>query len=275
MYKSKTPILISLPRNGSHFVASYLRRHYLRHGLLYPNSDYKGMELFFEGESYNIERMITLFENLRDVYKLDMFNIFHGTHLMATVDIPSRPNIHCVFDWFKEFYEGYQIILLRRRNIWKTYMSWLFHNTIRIKLEASGDENTVNHPWHSFENNNIKEDLLKSTIEAVKPKFVHNEKTWLNFVRDVQYFNNVVVPYYEDGTLTRNWWLEDLTEEQLELTYAHPTGEGGELLIRNTHFKPYSIKYETYYKPIELNKIRDKFMKVYETSFKPYGYVAD
>ena len=35
--KSKTPILISMPRSGSHYVGNYIREHYKSNGMLFPS----------------------------------------------------------------------------------------------------------------------------------------------------------------------------------------------------------------------------------------------
>ena len=274
MYKEKTPILISMPRNGSHYVATYLRRHYHISGLLYPLNDTYSLELFNDVRGRNINSKIELFESLRNVFNLDMFNIFHGAHLMQYVTMPSRPNIHILFDWFKEFYSGYQIVLLRRRNIWKTYLSWLFHSTIKNKLK--NEENMTTHPWHGMENK-LNEDILKSTIESIKPDFVHNELIWQYFIKDVVLFNEKICNYYLNDynkVLVRDWWLEDLTEDMLEGNYAYKSDDS-EMLIQNTKFKPTSIKYESYFSLSELHTIKTKFNEVYETTFKPYGYLVD
>ena len=263
-----------MPRNGSHYVASYLRRHYHANGLLYPLSGNNG-ELF-DGEFFKLNKSIELFEDLRNFFNLDVFNIFHSTNLMANVFIRSRPNIKRLFDWFKEFYDGYPIIILRRRNIWKTYMSWLFHNTVRERLIAFGEKDVDNHIWHSIENNTAKEDELKSLIETIKPNFTHDETIWQNFIRDVKFYNEEVISYYltkYNRTLVRDWWLEDLTDEFLDTHFKY-VDEANEVLTRNDGFKPYSIRYETYFGK-ELPIIKAKFKEVYETTFKPYGYVVD
>tara|TARA_B100000035_G_scaffold231553_1_gene199723 strand:- start:525 stop:1358 length:834 start_codon:yes stop_codon:yes gene_type:complete len=277
MYKDKTPILISMPRNGSHYVATYLRRTYHLRGLLYPLSDYGAMELFNTSTNKrSINSSIEMFETLRNNFDLDIFNIFHGPHLMEKINIPSRPHYRMVFDWFKEFYNGYQIVLLRRKNIWKSYISWLFHCTIRDKLQH--EENNEVHPWHSKQMDQ-NDDILKSTIETIKPDFVHNEALWQNYIRDVKYFNEEVIDYYLNDysrTLVRDWWLEDLNDEMLEENYKYNENNGSEeLLVRNKNFKPSSIKYQNYFSTSELHTIKSKFDEVYKTTFKPYGYLVD
>ena len=68
-------------------------------------------------------------------------------------------------------------------------------------------------------------------------------------------------------------WLEDLTDEFLDTHFKY-VDEANEVLTRNDGFKPYSIRYETYFGK-ELPIIKAKFKEVYETTFKPYGYVVD
>ena len=268
-----------MPRNGSHYVASYLRRQYHYKGLLYPIDSGYNMELF--GPTFEYKKHIEFFEYCRNHFNLDVFNIYHSTHLAENVYIPSRPGIKRLFDWFKEFYEGYPIIILRRRNIWKTYISWLFHNTIRERLIAFGEKDDDDHSWHSHNTTGVKafppEDKIKSLIETIKPNFTHDEHRWQNFIRDVKYYNDEIIGYYTSSnynrTLVRDWWLEDLTDESLNEHFKY-TDEDDEILVRQHTLKPFSIKYETYFGK-ELPIIRAKFKEVYETTFKPYGYVVD
>ena len=87
---------------------------------------------------------------------------------MEKINIPSK-YYRMVFDWFKEFYNGYQIVLLRRKNIWKSYISWLFHCTIRDKLqhEENNEVHLSSFSWHSKQMDQ-NDDILKSTIETIK-----------------------------------------------------------------------------------------------------------
>ena len=201
---------------------------------------------------------------------------------MDTIDLPSRQKHDKLFDWFKEFYDGYKIFLLRRKNIWKTYMSFLFHTTVATayKKNKTGDtykgQASTEAPWHNIEGKHSQE-TLKSTIQLVNPKFVHNEQLFYKFCSHVNYFEEEIITYYLKGnydkSLIMNYWLEDLNDEILTDWFVSKHRQNN--FVMEEKYKPFSIKYETYYKKFDLQVIRDKFMKVYDNEFKHYGYVVD
>ena len=284
--KSKTPILISMPRSGSHYVGNYIREHYKSNGMLFPSiwsseifSNHQGE---FPFSHLGLNQLIRYFEDTRNTFNCDIFSIFHAPHLMDTIDLPSRQKHDKLFDWFKEFYDGYKIFLLRRKNIWKTYMSFLFHTTVATayKKNKTGDtykgQASTEAPWHNIEGKHSQE-TLKSTIQLVNPKFVHNEQLFYKFCSHTNYFEEEIITYYLKGNydknLIMNYWLEDLNDELLTDWFVAKHRRNN--FVMEEKYKPFSIKYETYYKKFDLQVIRDKFMKVYDNEFKHYGYVVD
>jgi len=287
IHKTTTPVLISMPRSGSHYVGSFLRETYKGRGVTFPG----GSELFSPDFVTRTTDVIELFEFIRNKSKMDIFTVFHSDHLSNNINIPARPKYETLFDWFKEFYDGYQICLLRRKNLWKTYISWLFHHSIKTAFLkgtesfSARDYETLDdvHPWHNIRGSQNNE-IVKSTIQQISPKFVHREKLWQNFLRELRYFEEEIITYYVKGKYNhlnvRSWWLEDLDDEKLSEWYVPEerrfTKAGGiNTFVMGEQIIPFDIKYETYFKKSELEKIKEKLDKVVDTEFKHYGYVVN
>ena len=277
--KTKTPILISTPRAGSHYVGQYIRETFRNRGILLPGS----AELFGYADSpldLNHKDIIKFFEDTRDKLQMDICCINHAGHLNNRVRILSRPHYETLFDWFKEFYDGYQMVLLRRKNIWKQWLSYLFHKSIDIAADQSGDTFSRRrwtedvHPWHNVKGT-MREGILKSTITQLNPKFVHRENVLLNFLLDIRYMEEEVRNYYVNGSYNnsniRDVWLEDLNDDILTQWYV-PNGMHHDMYEK---IIPFTIKYETYFKKPDLEFAKNKFMKIYNDELKHYGYVVD
>ena len=277
--KTKTPILISTPRAGSHYVGQYIRETFRNRGILLPGS----AELFGYADSpldLNHKDIIKFFEDTRDKLQMDICSINHAGHLNNRVRILSRPHYETLFDWFKEFYDGYQMVLLRRKNVWKQWLSYLFHKSIDIAADQSGDTFSRRrwtedvHPWHNVEGTQ-REGILKSTITQLNPKFVHRENVLLNFLLDIRYMEEEVRNYYVNGSYNnsniRDVWLEDLNDDILTQWYV-PNGMHHDMYEK---IIPFTIKYETYFKKPDLEFAKNKFMKIYNDELKHYGYVVD
>ena len=100
----------------------------------------------------------------------------------------------------------------------------------------------------------------------VNPKFVHNEQMFYKFCANTNYFEEEIITYYVKGkynkNLIMNFWLEDLNDELLTKWFV--TKDKQTSYVMDEKLKPFSIKYETYYKKFDLEVVRDKFMKVYD-----------
>ena len=277
--KTKTPILISTPRAGSHYVGQYIRETFRNRGILLPGS----AELFGQVDSpldLNHKDIIKFFEDTRDKLQMDICSINHAGHLNNRVRILSRPHYETLFDWFKEFYDGYQMVLLRRKNVWKQWLSYLFHKSIDIAADQSGDTFSRRrwteevHPWHNVEGTK-REGILKSTITQLNPKFVHRENVLQNFLLEIRYMEEEVRNYYVNGSYNnsniRDVWLENLNDDILTEWYV-PQGMRVDMYEK---IVPFNIKYETYFKKPDLEFAKNKFMKIYNDELKHYGYVVD
>jgi|SRR6056300_17746 hypothetical protein len=274
--RTQTPILISMPRNGSHYVAHFIREIYKQNGLLTPytftnefldNRPTKGMP--------PIEQRIEFLESCRNTFQFDVFMTVHSHHLYQPLRIPARPNLYNVFDWFKEFYSGYQIVILRRKKLWKAFVSWMFHKSVRESLDRSGNVHAGNrdklHYWHNVNNTGYNvEDTLKSTVLKYKPVFKYDNYNFSQFCASVRFLNETIIPYYDTAKLRpnlRNLWLEDCNDELLKNTF-HPSNKIEEW---SQPYKPFTIKYETYFGEY-IDEMKDKFNDQYEKEFKYYGY---
>ena len=62
----------------------------------------------------------------------------------------------------------------------------------------------------------MKEEILKSTIAALNPKFIHRENILQNFLSEIRYMEEEIRNYYVKGSYNNNnvrdVWLEDLNE---------------------------------------------------------------
>ena len=193
--KTKTPILISTPRAGSHYVGQYIRETFKNFGILTPRSS----ELFNEEElpdGIRLNEVIHFFEYARDNFGYDILTVTHASHLGDPIRMLSRPQYENVFDWFKEFFDGYKIVLLRRKKLYKQWLSYLFHKSIDFAQRQSGATFKLNmpedvHPWHNLEGTR-RESMLKSTIAALNPKFIHRENLFQKFLFDIRFMEEEI-----------------------------------------------------------------------------------
>ena len=200
--KTKTPILISTPRAGSHYVGQYIRETFKNFGILTPRSS----ELFNEEElpdGIRLNEVIHFFEYARDNFGYDILTVTHASHLGDPIRMLSRPQYENVFDWFKEFYDGYKIVLLRRKKLYKQWLSYLFHKSIDFAQRQSGATFKLNmpedvHPWHNLEGTR-RESMLKSTIAALNPKFIHRENLFQKFLFDIRFMEEEIRNFYIKG----------------------------------------------------------------------------
>ena len=257
LIKKYCPIVISMPRNGSTWVQSYIRASYKSNfnsvvpyetQTLHTVKSSSGE--FFDPEEYpqlDTKEKIHLIETLKKINLAVCHKVFANMFL----DTPE------MWPWFKEFYKDYNVILLRRRNIWKTYISLLFHRTIDKHIDKK--ENL--HMWHGRSNNEKREDLLKSAIQTYKVPFKFNKEHFAHFTK--------VVRFYQDEVLTafpNKWqmWLEDLSDEKLAEMFRVEV---------QTEVAPLKhLNYLSYYEPKELKLIQDTFEERFDNEFQFYGY---
>ena len=252
LIKKYCPILISMPRNGSTWVQSYVRASYKNRNDSVIPYDYANE--FFDIKVYS---QLTTKEKIHLIETLEKLDIVMNHKVFANMFI-DEPEL---YPWFKEFYKDYNIILLRRRNIWKTYISLLFHNT----YDQYANTGEFLHPWHGRGDftieNETREDLLKSTIQTYKIRFEFNKQHFANFTKVVRFYQDEVIAAFPD-----KWpmWLEDLSDEKLAKIFKV------EIQKEVTPLK--RLNYLTYFEPKELKLIQDTFEERFENEFRFYGY---
>jgi len=251
--KKKLPILISMPRCGSTWVQSYIHTLYSKTGITLPlkTDDEFFSRIFFATKKIDIQQKIQVIENLKSL-DLELCHMMH-VHMFLDNNI--------LWSWFKEYYKDHKVIILKRRNIWKTYISWLFHFTIRETLRrnhAYKDKEEI-HPWHN--KNLMSGDILKATILENAVQFNHNNTVWEYFLDTIRFLHDEIIPTFNTKPI---FWLEDLTDEMLADMF------GVEIQQQVAPFK--RVNYESYYDPIDLELIKDKFNERFENEFRFYGY---
>jgi hypothetical protein len=279
--KTKTPILISTPRAGSHYVGQYIRETFKNFGMLTPRSS----ELFNEGElpdGLRLNDIIHFFEYARDNLGYDILTIAHASHLSEPIRMLSRPQYEKLFDWFKEFYDGYKIVILRRKKLYKQWLSYLFHKSIDFAQRQSGATFKLNmpedvHPWHNLAGTR-RENMLMSTIAALNPKFIHRENLFQKFLFDIRFMEEEIRNYYIKGPYLNSnildLWLENLNDDKL-IEWFVPLERQNGFVMQEAILPFKNLKIEVYFKKEELDKTKSRFMEYYEKEFKHYGYVVD
>ena len=194
-------ILISSPRCGS----TVGQRYYEEDGI--KCSDLFGWHEFFLDAPHGIRKPLewkvdfieTLDCNFH--YKLHAFHLFYGY----------KDGI--LYDWFKEFYNETEVVVLKRKDTWRAYISLLVHHTLGRK-----------HNWHKYSVQD-EEDLEKICTGV---SFKYNEDLENAFKYQQQCLNAVEgdVIYLEDQDYTEKMkWEIDyerfIRREELELLRAN------------------------------------------------------
>ena len=262
----KPAILIGLPRSGTSWVFKYIRLYYEKHGILLPKT--RGINVFehdewFDNEDYHDQDKIQLLEACRKCgievgYKM----LVNALHPIDYYPHKSRwkwkkygESVN-ILDWFKEFYKDTDIIILKRKNLWRTYISYLFHHRRTIQLRKNNEVvwNDPDNLWHS----DIT--LINKTIEKYKIEFKHDENLWNKFIDDVRLLNNDVINKLPNAEV---YWTEELTDEFLTRRF------GG---TPKNKIKIQNIDYESYWSKKGLRYMKEKYNKVFQDEFKEYGY---
>lgn len=260
----KPAILIGLPRSGTTWVYNYIRLYYEKYGIVLPES--RGINLnmydeWFDNEDYHDKDKIQLLEACRKCGIEVGYKMLVGA--LHPIDYYPHKNNYLwkkygevnLLDWFKEFYKETDIIILKRRNLWKTYISYLFHHTIRNQLISINlkDDKEI-HSWHADTTS------LNKTIETYKIDFRYDDTVWNKFIDDVRFFNTDVINKLPNAEIL---WVEDLTDEFL-------TRRFGGTPIDNVKIQ--NVNYESYWSRKGLKYMKEKYNKVFQDEFKEYGY---
>lgn len=229
-------ILISNPRQGSSWAYPYFKKyneqimpckapeHFSEYLLEAKNAaKYLGRAALERENARNItleQKIETIEQHRADGYEFNMK--IHAFHLFY----PYKDGV--VYDWFKEFYSDAEVYIIRRRDMYRAYLSLLTHLT-----KGRGY-------WHNY--GHEEAELIKACSQF---EFKHNEPMWNSFKHVNRCMDKV------EGTTL---YLEDIDDEYLS-----------DLLQVNINQKihKWNINYEMFYPKTELNTIREAIEQEY------------
>ena len=122
-------VLLSAPRAGSSY--GYEMVH--RHNLNLPNVKYIGVEGYFDPHQMSHLSLLDKIFFLNNEKKKGIHYTFKH-HINYLGDYYEM--------WFKDFYKDDEILILKRKNTWKWFLSFLFQDYVGWEL-AHFDKNTI------------------------------------------------------------------------------------------------------------------------------------
>ena len=261
--KQKYPILISLHKSGSTWVNSFIHKRYRRIGLTPPPRNLY-TEFFCNRRRENTEHIFTQKTNKERIALLEHLRTF-GLELNQKAHIPQ---IKSIWPWFKEFYKDYDILVLKRRNIFSHWINILFFSCITeatngvSEIEGIGIIPSKIRPT-TFDGkvHGIDEDILKSTILEYKIQFKFDEDLFRDFVLDIRFLNDVVIKELDKPQVI---WTEDINHAWLEKRFH--------VKVNNTVQPFKTLDFTTYFKPEDMAIIKEKFKERFENEFQFFGY---
>jgi len=282
----KYPILVSCHRSGSTWVQSYIRHAY--------QSNWK-KTLSFSNTSNDDEFLNSWMFDKDKNFKINFLKILRdrGYELCHKIQAEMLFDKN-ILNWFIDFYKGHNIIILKRRDIWKSLISYVFHRTVRKKSsdiggytkhnimpmhdiadsyanEFSKSQNIM--PMHGHNSSlktgeNLKptsklNDILKSSIQSHNIKFKFDKELCEDYLQQVRYLNTII-EHKTKHLKPDIFYKEEISTKFLKKKFGAGTFTSPVI--------PLNVKYEVYYEPEELKKIKDFLQYHYENEFKFYGY---
>lgn len=252
--------LISLHKSGSTWVHSYIHKKYRRFGVTLPPSNLYSEFFTTEDREDNdhdfvkqpILNRIKLLEDLRS-FGLELA---HKAHVPEIIDI---------WPWFKEFYKDHDVLVLKRRAIWSHWLNILFFYCIKAVVGTEVVKGNDNEGYTYITPSKVEdpraEDILKSTIHEYKIEFKFHNHCWQNFIKNIRFLNDVVIEELDKPQVI---FVEDITTEWLEERFR--------IKVKNTVTPFKTLNYESYFKPKELQVVKDIFNERFDNEFKYMGY---
>ena len=266
--KANCPILISLHKSGSTWVFSYIHKYYRRMGItMPPNNLYSEFFHKYTSEldfAYKIKDSENKFikRSFEERFELlEMLRIF-GLELALKAHVPE---IICIWPRFKEFYKGYWILVLKRRNIWSHYLNILFMHCVKKAvgphiLKGKEEEGYTNITPTKIHNGQT-EDILKATIQEYNVQFKHHDIVLNSFTRSIRFLNDVVI---EELDKPEVMFTEDITTTWLENRFN--------VEVKKTTEPFKTLDFATYFKPKDMAIVKEKFKERFDNEFKFMGY---
>ena len=219
-------ILISSPRHGSTYLNAYFSEFNLKEN---PNSIFPtptgNYEFLLNSNHTNkwwpldINQKIKYIESCREngselLYKIHAFHLFYEDWIL---------------DWFYNFYEDAEIYVLKRKDLWRAFLSILVHHQKGRWL------------WH---NDGTRDEELIS--KCSKLKFKHDKNVMNYFFHHYECLNKI-----KGNTL----FLEDITHEKITSLLKINIDEP---------YKKWNVDYEEFFESKELSIIRREFRIISE-----------
>lgn len=165
-------VLISAPRAGS----SYVYEHIEKYNLTLPNVKKIGPEEYLDP---NQMPFLTLNEKIEMLEEGRLLNIeytfkHHINYLKKDVDYYNT--------WFKDFYKGHEILVLKRRDTWRWFLSFLFQDCVGWDYAAVMKDSVLAEQEikNKFNNYDYKKTLtqffeIKQQIDTVEGNIIFYE----------------------------------------------------------------------------------------------------
>ena len=257
--KQRYPLLISMHKSGSTWINSYIHKKFRKKGLTAPprnlyseffpgrlNRHKENLNHIFLKPSYN-ER-IELLERLR-TFGLELNQKAHIQEIMP------------IWPWFKEFFKDYDILIVKRKNIFTHWLTILFFACVyKATNKIDGIDNSVITPDKIVRPTD--EDVLKSTIQEYNVQFKFDQVLFSDFVNNIRFLNDVIIRELEQPQVM---WLEDISTEWLEDRYN--------VILKTPPPQPFkTLDYKVYFKPEDMAIIKEKFKERFDAEFQFFGY---
>lgn len=123
-------VLLSAPRAGSSYAYEFIHQY----NLTLPNVKYIGVEEYLDPNQIS---HLTLKEKIEflNIEKENGVNYTFKHHINYLGDYYEH--------WFKEFYKDDEILILKRKDTWKWFLSFLFQDFVGWKLASFTDEKSL------------------------------------------------------------------------------------------------------------------------------------
>lgn len=168
-------ILVSSPRHGSTVLFEKFKLENAKHNICHWPTGFSEwlkpsyLDISIEEKIDYVEKQRT--QGSEFLYKIHAFHLF------------SKYKDGIVYDWFKDFYKGFDVYVLKRRDLWRAYISLLVHHTKGNQL------------WHNYG------ELESQLIEKCRSiNFQFDNLVWESYVNQIDCLEKVEgkILYLED-----------------------------------------------------------------------------
>jgi hypothetical protein len=173
-------VLISSPRAGS----TWFYQHIQDYNLTLPNVKTTGVDEFLNPDLYTHLTLQEKINWLIDEKEKGINYTFkhHINYLKKEIDYYEL--------WFKDFYKKNEIIVLKRRNIWKWFLSFLVQDFVGWKHAAIDKDDNDDKVL-----NTIKDDWVECNYEKSLKQFFEIKSQLDTVTGDIVFYEDISLPY--------------------------------------------------------------------------------